>query len=79
MKLYEYINIIVWFASQHGSQGSNMSLYSISGLSTIGKMTVVGEIKFGLEYDYRDKSLSIYIHQCRGIAAVDVKRSRSNP
>ena len=55
------------------------SIYSEAGEGNFGKIPVTGEIQFGLDYNYQSNTLEIHIKQCKGIAAVDSKRKRSDP
>lgn len=55
------------------------SVYSGAGEGTRANVTVRGEIQFSLLYNYRLKALEVGVKGCRDLAAVDVKRNRSDP
>jgi synaptotagmin-like protein len=55
------------------------SVYSGAGEGRYGTVTVKGQIEFGLQYNYKQGALEIFIKQCKELAAVDAKRSRSDP
>ena len=44
-----------------------------------GTVSVSGEILFGLSYNYREGVLEVSIKECRNLAPVDSKKSRSDP
>lgn len=55
------------------------SVYSGAGEGRYGSVAVRGEVEFGLQYNYKQGALEIYVKQCRDLAAVDTKRNRSDP
>lgn len=55
------------------------SVYSSVGDGRYDAVTVKGLIEFGLQYNYKQGALEIYVAQCRDLAAADTKRSRSDP
>lgn len=55
------------------------SIYSAGGDGRYGTVTVKGQIELGLQYNYKQGALEIYIAQCKDLAAVDTKRNRSDP
>ncbi|KAF2895983.1 hypothetical protein ILUMI_10192 [Ignelater luminosus] len=52
------------------------STYSGAGLYDTA---VRGQVEFGLRYNYQACALDILIKQCKDLAAVDIKRNRSDP
>ncbi|GIY66868.1 synaptotagmin-like protein 4 [Caerostris darwini] len=62
-----------------GRSESVTSVYSAAGGGRYGTVTVTGEVLFGLSYNYKTSILEINIKECRNLAAVDVKRNRSDP
>lgn len=54
------------------------SVYS-QGEGRYGTVTVKGDLEFGFIYNPVSGSLDINIKQCRDLAAVDIKRNRSDP
>lgn len=55
------------------------SVYSGLGEGRYGTVTVKGQVEFGMQYNYKQGALEIYVSQCRDLAAVDTKRNRSDP
>lgn len=55
------------------------SVYSGAGEGRYGSVTVKGQVEFGMQYNYKQGTLEIYVAQCRDLAAVDAKRNRSDP
>ncbi|XP_015909187.1 uncharacterized protein [Parasteatoda tepidariorum] len=55
------------------------SVYSAAGGGRYGTVTVTGEVLFGLSYNYKASTLEIIVKECRNLAAVDIKRNRSDP
>ncbi|KRT84734.1 C2 domain containing protein [Oryctes borbonicus] len=57
------------------------SMASVYSGAFDGKCTVAvkGQVEFGLQYNYKTCALEILVKQCRDLAAVDVKRNRSDP
>lgn len=55
------------------------SVYSGAGEGRYGSVTVKGQVEFGMQYNYKQGALEIYVAQCRDLAAVDAKRNRSDP
>lgn len=55
------------------------SVYSGAGEGRYGSVAVKGEVEFGLQYNYKQGALEIYVKQCKDLAAVDTKRNRSDP
>jgi len=58
---------------------STESIYGTMARGNHPKYPIVGEICFGLDFNYLHKILEIDVKQCRDIAAVDTKRNISNP
>ncbi|KAG1714292.1 Synaptotagmin-like protein 5 [Nymphon striatum] len=58
---------------------SMTSVYSAAGGGRYGTVTVTGEIRFKLSYNYRAGAMEIHIHECKDLAPVDTKRNRSDP
>ena len=57
---------------------SMASVYS-QGEGRYGTVAVRGDVEFGFIYNFGSGSLDISIKQCRDLAPVDLKRSRSDP
>lgn len=55
--------------------GSVMTMYS----GDFGNVEVEGNIQFSINYIQRLREFHIFVAQCRGLAAVDPKRSRADP
>lgn len=55
------------------------SVYSGAGEGRYGTVTVKGQVEFGMQYNYKQNALEIHVVQCRDLAAVDLKRNRSDP
>lgn len=55
------------------------SVYSGAGEGRYGSVAVKGQVEFGMQYNYKQGALEIYVAQCRDLAAVDTKRNRSDP
>lgn len=55
------------------------SVYSGAGEGRYGSVAVRGQVEFGLQYNYKASALEIQIKQCKDLAPVDIKRSRSDP
>lgn len=66
------------FPPQNRSE-SMTSVYSAAGGGRYGTVTVTGEIRFKLSYNYRAGAMEIHIHECKDLASVDTKRNRSDP
>ncbi|XP_059490758.1 uncharacterized protein LOC132205615 [Neocloeon triangulifer] len=58
---------------------SMASVYSGAGDGRYGTVAVRGEVEFGMQYNYKAGALEILVKQCRDLAPVDAKRSRSDP
>ncbi|XP_076257661.1 bitesize isoform X3 [Rhynchophorus ferrugineus] len=58
---------------------SMASVYSGAGEGRYGSVAVRGQVEFGLQYNYKASALEIQIKQCKDLAPVDIKRSRSDP
>jgi len=58
---------------------SMASVYSGAGDGRYGTVAVRGEVEFGMQYNYKAGALEILVKQCRDLAPVDTKRSRSDP
>lgn len=58
---------------------SMASVYSGAGEGLRGNLAVKGEVQFSLLYNYRLGALEVGVKRCRDLAAVDVKRNRSDP
>lgn len=58
---------------------SMASVYSGAGEGRYGKVTVRGQVEFGLQYNYKARALEIHINQCKDLAPVDARRNRSDP
>lgn len=54
------------------------SVYSQEG-GRYGTVDVRGEVEFGMLYSFNSGSLELAVRQCRDLAPVDAKRSRSDP
>ncbi|XP_067313569.1 synaptotagmin-like protein 4 [Pseudorasbora parva] len=57
--------------------GSMMSVYSEAG--DYDRVEVSGEIVFALSYDEPSQSLSIVVHECKGLAYADAAKKKCNP
>lgn len=55
------------------------SVYSGAGEGTRGTVAVRGDVQFSLLYNYRIGALEVGVRRCRDLAAVDIKRNRSDP
>lgn len=55
------------------------SVYSGAGEGRYGTVAVRGQVEFGMQYNYKQNALEIHVVQCRDLAAVDLKRNRSDP
>lgn len=55
------------------------SVYSGAGDGRYGTVTVKGQVEFGMQYNYKQGALEVYVAQCKDLAAVDAKRNRSDP
>ena len=55
------------------------SVYSAAGGGRYGTVAVTGEVLFSISYNYKAGAMEVYIKECRNLAPVDVKRSRSDP
>lgn len=55
------------------------SVYSGAGDGRYGTVAVKGQVEFGMQYNYKQGALEIYVAQCKDLAAVDAKRNRSDP
>ena len=64
-----------------GDQVRNESFSSLlpSTGYRFGTVVVSGEILFGLSYNYKEGVLEVAVKECRNLAAVDGKKSRSDP
>ncbi|KAI5644425.1 c2 domain-containing protein [Phthorimaea operculella] len=58
---------------------SMASVYSGAGEGTRASVTVRGDVQFSLLYNYRLGALEVGVKRCRDLAAVDIKRNRSDP
>lgn len=58
---------------------SMASVYSGAGDGRYGTVTVKGQVEFGMQYNYKQGALEVYVAQCKDLAAVDAKRNRSDP
>nr|XP_055052276.1 uncharacterized protein sytl2b isoform X2 [Misgurnus anguillicaudatus] len=63
------------FASMSSVSGSVASVYS----SDYGSVEVQGIIQFSLNYVQKLREFHIFVIQCQNIAAVDMKKNRSDP
>lgn len=54
-----------------------MSVYSEAG--DYDRVEVSGDIVFSLSYDESSQSLSIVVHECKGLAYVDAAKKKCNP
>lgn len=77
-KHFEAIIFILKFHLQVRSD-SMASVYSGAGEGRYGTVTVKGQVEFGMQYNYKQGALEIYVAQCKDLAAVDTKRNRSDP
>ncbi|XP_051716139.1 synaptotagmin-like protein 4 [Ctenopharyngodon idella] len=57
--------------------GSMMSVYSEAG--DYDRVEVSGDIVFSLSYDEPSQSLSVVIHECKGLAYADAAKKKCNP
>lgn len=57
--------------------GSMMSVYSEAG--DYDHVEVSGEIVFSLSYDEPSQSLSVMVHECKGLAYADPAKKKCNP
>lgn len=57
--------------------GSMMSVYSEAG--DYDRVEVSGDIVFSLSYDESSQSLSIVVHECKGLAYADAAKKKCNP
>lgn len=71
-------NICSFFGVQLRSD-SMASVYSGAGDGRYGTVTVKGQVEFGMQYNYKQGALEVYVAQCKDLAAVDAKRNRSDP
>ncbi|XP_040282330.1 synaptotagmin-like protein 2 [Bufo bufo] len=62
-------------ASMSSVSGSVMSVYS----GDFGNVDIKGSIEFAIDYAQELKEFQIFIYQCKDLAAVDVKKQRSDP
>ncbi|XP_037946520.1 uncharacterized protein LOC119678642 [Teleopsis dalmanni] len=58
---------------------SMASVYSGAGEGRYGTVAVKGQVEFGMQYNYKLSALEIHVVRCKDLAAVDVKRNRSDP
>nr|XP_036212745.1 uncharacterized protein LOC106619569 isoform X3 [Bactrocera oleae] len=58
---------------------SMASVYSGAGEGRYGTVVVKGQVEFGMQYNYKLGALEIHVVRCKDLAAVDVKRNRSDP
>ncbi|XP_065128518.1 synaptotagmin-like protein 4 [Paramisgurnus dabryanus] len=68
------------YGSLHSSKmtsGSSMSVYSEAG--DYDSVEVSGEIVFSLSYNDSSQSLTILVHECRGLAYADAAKKKCNP
>uniref|UniRef100_A0A0B7B589 C2 domain-containing protein n=1 Tax=Arion vulgaris TaxID=1028688 RepID=A0A0B7B589_9EUPU len=61
------------------SRESIYSVYSDAGEVNYGRIPVTGEIMFSIDYNHKGSTLEVHVKQCRDLAPVDVKHSRSDP
>lgn len=57
--------------------GSTMTVYSEAG--DYDSVDVSGDIIFSLGYNDSSQSLSIVVHECRGLAYADAAKKKCNP
>ncbi|XP_033635232.1 synaptotagmin-like protein 4 isoform X5 [Asterias rubens] len=62
-----------------GSSVSMTSLYSQAGEENYGKYVITGDIRFGLNYNYKTNVFEVKVKACRDLAPVDVKKIKSDP
>ncbi len=65
-------------SSPQSRSESMASVHSQDG-GRYGTVAVRGEVEFGLLYSVSAGALEVGVKQCRELAAVDAKRSRSDP
>jgi len=65
--------------SSLGTRSESMASVYSQGEGRYGTVTVKGDLEFGFIYNPVSGSLDINIKQCRDLAAVDIKRNRSDP
>lgn len=57
---------------------SMTSVYSAAACH-YGYVTVSGDVLFGLNYNQKSQMMEVFVKQCRNLAAVDIKRNKSDP
>lgn len=77
VNIYKCPNIIPHVVQARSD--SLASVYSGAGEARYGSVTVRGQVQFGLQYNYKQAALEIYVKQCCDLAPVDTKRNRSDP
>ena len=65
--------------SSLGTRSESMASVYSQGEGRYGTVLVKGEVEFGFIYSFSSGSLEIAIKQCKDLAAVDIKRNRSDP
>ncbi|CAG0916872.1 unnamed protein product [Notodromas monacha] len=75
-----------YFAYQRGkssvreeSMSVNSTLSDLSGFTVTNIVPVKGEVQFSVQFNEQGTNLEIHIKQCRELAAVDLRRNRSDP
>ncbi|XP_078001539.1 synaptotagmin-like protein 5 isoform X6 [Glandiceps talaboti] len=63
----------------YGSVDSLTSFYSSAGERNLGKITVTGDIKFDMNYNYKTGIFEVKIIACRDLAPVDTRKNFSDP
>ncbi|XP_067404309.1 synaptotagmin-like protein 2 [Emydura macquarii macquarii] len=62
-------------ASVSSVSGSVLSVYS----GDFGSVDAQGTVQFALDYDEKNREFQIYVSQCKDLAVVDERKSRSDP
>lgn len=65
--------------SSLGTRSESMASVYSQGEGRYGTVAVRGDVEFGFIYNFGSGSLDISIKQCKDLAAVDLKRNRSDP
>lgn len=70
-------NILHICRTSQVTSGSSMSVYSEAG--DYDSVEVSGDIVFSLCYNDSSQSLTILVHECRGLAYADAAKKKCNP
>ncbi|XP_070567396.1 synaptotagmin-like protein 4 isoform X3 [Ptychodera flava] len=66
-------------ATTSGSVDSLTSFYSSAGERNLGKITITGDVKFDMTYNYKTGIFEVKIIACRDLAPVDTRKNFSDP